>query len=78
MAIQVIAATYGTNTAGADVTAICQALVATGNDDILVENNVMGGDPDPGTVKSFGIKYTVNGAPFVRGGQEHNTIDLVP
>ena len=79
MSIQVIAAVYGTTHAGNDVTQICQNLVNNGNDDIPVNNDAMGGDPDFGVVKSFGILYSLNGgAPIALATGEGQTIDLVP
>jgi len=79
MSIQVIAAVYGTTTAGNDVTQICQSLVDSGNDDIAVNNDAMGGDPDFGVVKSFGILYSSNGgAPKALAAQEGQTLDLLP
>lgn len=78
MGIQVISATYATNNKGNDVTAICQASVNTGNDDINVNNDSLGGDPDPGATKFFGITYTLpSGVTLVRGGAEGDTVDLV-
>jgi hypothetical protein len=42
----------------------------------------MGGDPNPGVVKSFGILYTNpaqnNGNPIALGCLENTTLDLVP
>ena len=82
MGTTVLAAIYGTTTKGNNVTALCQQLVDTGNDDILVNNTNMGGDPNPGVVKSFGILYTNpalnNGNPIALGCQENATLDLVP
>lgn len=78
MGIKVIAATYATNSKGHDVTEICQGIVDTGNDDIGVNNDAMGGDPDPGATKFFGIIYKLpSGVTLVRGGAEGDTVDLV-
>jgi hypothetical protein len=82
MGITVLAAVYGTTTKGNNVTALCQQIVDNGNDDILVNNTNMGGDPDPGVVKSFGILYTNpglnNGNPIALGCLENTSLDLVP
>ena len=82
MSITVIAAVYGTVNSGVDVTATCQAIVEGSNDDILVNNTTMLGDPDPGVQKSFAILYTApdlnNGNPCVMGCQENTTLDLAP
>lgn len=82
MGINVLAAVYGTTTAGIDVTAICQNLVDNGEDDIPVNNTTMGSDPDPGVVKSFGIIYSDQqlngGSPIALACQENATIDLMP
>jgi hypothetical protein len=76
--IKVIAATYGTNNKGNDVTEICQAVVDRGNDYIGVNNETLRGDPDPGATKFFGIIYTLpNGATRARGGVEDDTIALM-
>ncbi|MEZ4311372.1 MAG: hypothetical protein R3F14_25325 [Polyangiaceae bacterium] len=50
----ILAAVYGTATAGIDVTEICQSIASTGNDDIPA-NNTTFSDPDPGAQKSFAI-----------------------
>jgi len=78
MPIQVLAAVYGTNNAGIDVTAICQNLVSNGNDDIPVNNDSMQGDPDPGATKSFGILYSLDGAQkLALTATEGQTLDLI-
>jgi hypothetical protein len=78
MGIRVINATYATNSKGNNVTEICQAIVDTGNDDIGVNNDAMGGDPDVGATKFFGITFTLpNGTTLTRGGAEGDTVDLV-
>jgi hypothetical protein len=89
MAITIINAAYGTTNNTANVTSICQQLVASGNDDIPVNNSTMGGDPDPGVIKSFAIVYLLANAtnPASGGGAacysvmtaiEGQTIDLAP
>ena len=81
MAITVLSAMYGTPSAGIDVTAACQSLVNNGNDDITASNS-LGGDPDSGATKYFGILYLAtglnNGNPIALGCQENATLDLVP
>jgi hypothetical protein len=81
MAITVLSAMYGTPNAGYDVTGACQALVNNGNDDITA-SNALGGDPDPGATKTFGILYSTptlnNGNPIALGCEEGSTLDLVP
>ncbi|RKH12091.1 hypothetical protein D7V97_09465 [Corallococcus sp. CA053C] len=62
MAITVISAVYGTTRKQVDVTQICQQAVASGNDDISVNNTFMGGDPDFGVQKSFAIIYRLENA----------------
>jgi hypothetical protein len=78
MPIQILSAQYATTNANADVTQICQNAVSGGNDDIPVNNQFMGGDPDPGVVKQFGILYFLNGVLSALIAQEGQTVDLVP
>lgn len=82
MGINILAAVYGTTTAGNNVTTICQNLVDNGEDDIPVNNTTMGSDPDVGVVKSFGIVYSDpqlnNGNPIALGCLENATLDLMP
>lgn len=82
MAITINYAVYGTTNKSKDVTQICQKIVSTGNDDIPVNNTSMGGDPDPGVVKSFAIVYQVPLAPnpgcyTTKTAKEGDTLDLV-
>ena len=78
MPITIIGASYGATNAGADVTAIVQEMVINGNDDILVTNQTMGGDPAPNIKKQFGIVYKLpNGDILARCASEGQTIDLV-
>lgn|GEM_PF-4081707 len=58
--LKVLMAVYGTTTNGNNVTAICQALVNQGNFTIPVNNTILGPDPSPGVIKSFGILYTTS------------------
>ncbi|HEX7314406.1 MAG TPA: hypothetical protein VF297_10810 [Pyrinomonadaceae bacterium] len=78
MALQILCAQYATPNANVDVTLICQKAVSTGNDDIPVNNQFMGGDPDIGVVKQFGILYFLNGTLTAQTAQEGQTVDLVP
>lgn len=82
MSFTVLAAVYGTTSAGNNVTEICQAILNNDNDDIPVNNTSMGSDPDVGVVKSFGILYTEpqlnNGNPIALCCQENATLDLMP
>jgi hypothetical protein len=83
MPINVLAAVYGTNINGIDVTSFCQAIVDQSDDDIYVENSTFDNqDPDHGVTKSFGIIFTNSarngGNPIVLGCQEGTTLDLVP
>jgi len=82
MGINILAAVYGTTTAGINVTAICQNIINNDNDDIVVDNSTMGSDPDVGVVKSFGLLYTDeqlnNGHPIALCCQENATLDLMP
>ena len=78
MAILIQAAVYGTLTKGKDVTSIVQEIVSQGNNDILVNNNVMGGDPDFGVQKRFAVLYaSPHGELCARACLEGETIDLV-
>ena len=78
MSIKVIAAVYGTMTKGNDVTATVQQMVAQGNDDIPINNDTLGPDPDHGVQKQFGILYTLpNGKRLARAAVEGQTLDLV-
>lgn len=83
MGITITYATYGTTNNNMDVTQVCQSIVDTGNDDITVNNATMGGDPDPGVVKSFAIVYILPGATnpecyTTQTATEGQTVDLVP
>jgi hypothetical protein len=78
MAIQVIAAVYGTTSEGNDVTERVQNRLDQGNDDVVVSNEKMGGDPQPFGLKRFGILYRVNGGrKRARAGVEGDRIELV-
>ena len=78
MTIIIIGATYGTLIAGLDVTEVVQNIVNTGNDDILVTNDTMGGDPEFGVKKVFGVLYKLpDGSILARGCLEYQTVDLV-
>lgn len=78
MAITVIAAVYGTRSNGNDVTALVQARLDAGNDDVLVENSYLGGDPDVGTVKQFGILYKLpDGTNCARCAVEGDKLELI-
>lgn len=78
MRITIIGATYGSLIAGLDVTEVVQKIVNTGNDDILVTNKTMGGDPEPGVTKVFGVLYKLpDGSILARGCLEYQTVDLV-
>jgi hypothetical protein len=78
MAIKVIAAVYGTTTNGSDVTEIVQKRLDTGNDDVLIDNDDMGGDPDPGVVKQFGILYSLpDGSICARCAVEGDKLELI-
>jgi hypothetical protein len=77
MAIQVIAAVYGTNKEGNDVTQLMKKRIEVNdNDDVIVSNNEMGGDPEPFGFKRFGILYRHNGEKKARGGVEGDRIEL--
>ena len=79
MAIRVIAASYHSERRGSDVTAICQAFVNGNNDDIPVNNDTMGGDPDQGEAKTFEIVYELeNGQILGRHCLEGQEVDLAP
>jgi hypothetical protein len=84
-AVVVDKAVYGTGVNGYDVTAICQAIFNQGaltNDQsgtysVPIGNDTFGGDPNSGSVKSFAMTYTMNGAgPFYIGAQEGQTLNL--
>jgi hypothetical protein len=75
--VKVLQAVYGTTRNGNDVTAICQALINQGNNTIPVNNVVLGPDPDPGTVKSFGILYTTGQGTVQRACQENTNLLLL-
>ena len=78
MAIKVIAAVYGTSANGNDVTAIVQARLDAGNDDVLVDNDDLGGDPDEGNIKQFGILYTLpDGNTYARCAVEGDKLELI-
>ena len=78
VAIEIIAAVYGTENAGSDVTAVVQTMVDNGNDDVPVNNQAMQGDPDKGVRKYFGILYRLpDGRTLARTAVEGTTLDLV-
>lgn len=75
--IHVVSATYGTLTNGADVTLAVQNILNSGATSFVASNEVLGGDPDVGEVKVFGISCLLpNGTPVVRGAQENDTVVL--
>jgi len=80
MGIQVISAIYGPAAAGGigvDVTAACQTLVDSGQDDIYVWPSTFGiSDPDPNVQKTFGILYTYNSNNQTCFGVDGTTLDL--
>jgi hypothetical protein len=79
MVIKVIAAVYGTTNKGKDVTNRMKTRIEDDNqDDVRVTNDEMGGDPDFGGFKRFGIIYKVDGKRQARAGVEGDTIELVP
>ena len=75
--IQIKTAVYASVNQGLDVTAICQGIVDTGNDDITADNATFT-DPDFGFTKYFTILYVIAGVTYAKGCQEGTTIDLVP
>lgn len=78
MAIKVIAAAYGTTSNGIDVTEIVQARLDAGNDDVMVDNDDLGGDPDVGVTKLFGILYTLpDGNTYARCAVEGDKLELI-
>jgi len=77
MAIEIIAAAYGTTTKGADVTAKVKALIQQGNDTIKITNATLGGDPVPGVQKQFGVVYSFKGKQYARCAVEGQTVNLI-
>jgi hypothetical protein len=79
MAIHVVAAAYGSKTKGADVTEIVQKRLTDGNDDVIVTNEKLGGDPHPHEKKRFGIVYQLveNGPTLARCATEGETFELI-
>lgn len=79
MALKIVCAFYGDPNKGADVTNTVQSIVANGNDDVLISNGTLGGDPDFGVKKQFGAVY-FDAQGIIRSvvGVEGQTLDLVP
>ena len=77
-AIKIIKAAYASVNTGFDVTAKCQELVNTGNDDIPVNNETFG-DPDFGQTKYFTVLYTTNDGKtgHAKGCHENTNLDLI-
>ncbi|MEO0468273.1 MAG: hypothetical protein AAF206_01535 [Bacteroidota bacterium] len=79
MALNILAAVYGSDNAGADVTERVRELTVTGNDDITISNGNLGGDPVPNVKKRLAVIYQLpTGQVLSRTGEEGTTIDLVP
>ncbi len=70
----VIAATYGSNRNGNNVTAVCQAMLNNGNRALPANNSVMGPDPDVGATKYFSILVTVAGKNYALACSENGTV----
>ena len=79
MNIQCIHAVYGSARISVDVTKVVQYRLAAGQSNVVVENGELGGDPDVGVVKHFGILYRLPGNEEVihaKAGNEHDTLLL--
>ena len=74
--VEVIAAAYGTQDRGADVTAVVQDMVRKGSTVITISNEILGGDPVPSIQKHFGIVYRMNGTLHARAGAENETVKI--
>ncbi|HAH62528.1 MAG TPA: hypothetical protein DCL73_10590 [Treponema sp.] len=74
--VTIIAAAYGTMSAGADVTPVVRDIVRGGSLAIPVSNETLGGDPVPGVQKHFGVVYAVKGRTYARAALEGETIKL--
>lgn len=74
--VSIVAAAYGTQDRGADVTPVVQDIVRKGGMEIPVSNETLGGDPVPGIQKHFGIVYRKGGAPCARAALEGETVKL--
>lgn len=78
MSIKVIAAVYGTRNNGEDVTMAVQTRLDKGHDDVIVTNEALGGDPDKGATKYFGIIYQLPNSTnkLVRCASEGDRLEL--
>jgi len=73
---KIIEAIYGTENNAVDVTRELTSQIKGDNIDTLVVNQLLGGDPDPGVVKTLKVQYMRNGKVFKRKVQEGARIQL--
>lgn len=69
-------ATYGTENNSVDVTPELTSQIKRGRIDTLVVNQLLGGDPDPGVVKTLCVQYLHNGKVYKKKVQEGARIQL--
>ena len=73
---KIIEAIYGTENNSVDVTRELTSQIKGGNIDILVVNQLLGGDPDPGVEKTLHVQYLRNGEIYKKEVQEGARIQL--
>jgi class 3 adenylate cyclase len=73
---KIIEAIYGTDKNSVDVTRELTSQIKGSKIDTLVINQFLGGDPDPGVVKTLRVKYLRNGEDYTREVQEGARIQL--
>ncbi|MCV6587675.1 MAG: hypothetical protein OIF57_01415 [Marinobacterium sp.] len=76
MAIEVLCAMYGVKEGGNDVTGRCKELLEHGNDDLIVNSEVLGVQPGNISERRFSILYKLNGTAHVRFADEGDQLDL--
>jgi class 3 adenylate cyclase len=69
-------AVYGTRNNSVDVTQELISQIRGNHIDTLVMNQYLGGDPDPGVVKTLQVEYVSNGEVFTRTVREGARIQL--
>ncbi|MFH1955040.1 MAG: hypothetical protein ABIL06_25930 [Pseudomonadota bacterium] len=74
---KIIKAIYGTDNNSVDVTRELTSQIKGSNIDTFVVNQLLGGDPDPGVVKTLRVEYVRNGEVYTKKIQEGARIQLL-
>ncbi|MCP4049420.1 MAG: hypothetical protein GY730_01760 [bacterium] len=73
---KILEARYGTDNSDLDVKSELISQIKYEKIDITVGNDVFKGDPDPGSIKSFYVKYINNGQNYEKNAKEGARIQL--